>query len=167
MLTPVTNVRIAGLGGQGVITAANLLADTAFRSGLDVKQSEIHGMSQRGGSVYSDVRFGSEVLSPMIPEHAADFLLVLAPDQVENNADILKPQGRFFGPDAVDPQKLPNRRSLNLALLGALSRELPFAESVWEEALAAHFPEPLRTGALAAFRWGRTGPSRAAAGQGA
>ncbi|MGO9246766.1 MAG: 2-oxoacid:acceptor oxidoreductase family protein, partial [Verrucomicrobiia bacterium] len=56
----VTNVIIAGLGGQGVLKAAGIVADVAFRSGLDVKQSELHGMSQRGGSVSSDVRFGRE-----------------------------------------------------------------------------------------------------------
>ncbi len=60
----VVNVVIAGLGGQGVIKASDILADAALRAGLDVKKAEIHGMSQRGGSVTSDVRFGEEVLSP-------------------------------------------------------------------------------------------------------
>ena len=61
------NVVIAGLGGQGVITASDILSEAAFRSGFEVKKSEIHGMSQRGGSVSSDVRFGEAVLSPMVP----------------------------------------------------------------------------------------------------
>jgi len=55
---------VAGLGGQGVLKASGILADTAFRAGLDVKKSEIHGMSQRGGSVSSDVRFGDRVFRP-------------------------------------------------------------------------------------------------------
>ena len=61
-----TNVVIAGLGGQGVIKASDILADVARRAGLDVKKSEVHGMSQRGGGVRSDVRFGAAVLSPMV-----------------------------------------------------------------------------------------------------
>ncbi len=73
----VTNVILAGLGGQGVIKASDILADAAFRAGLDVKKAEIHGMSQRGGSVTSDVRFGERVRSPMVPRGEADFLVVL------------------------------------------------------------------------------------------
>ena len=69
----VTNVILAGLGGQGVIKASDILADAAVRAGYDVKKAEVHGMSQRGGSVTSDVRFGPRVLSPMIPRGEADF----------------------------------------------------------------------------------------------
>src|SRR5512142_739347 len=98
----VVNVVIAGLGGQGVLTASDILADAAFRSGLDVKKSEIHGMSQRGGSVSSDVRFGRRVLSPMVPPGQADFLLVLAGDQVDNNTAMLRAGGTLIATDAVD-----------------------------------------------------------------
>jgi len=56
-----------GLGGQGVLKASDILADVAFSAGLDVKKSDVHGMSQRGGSVASDVRFGERVFSPMVP----------------------------------------------------------------------------------------------------
>ena len=62
----------AGIGGQGVILASDLLTVAAFRSGYDVKKSELHGMSQRGGSVSSDVRFGTKVWSPMVPRGEAD-----------------------------------------------------------------------------------------------
>ena len=73
----VTNVVVAGLGGQGVLTASDILAEAAFAAGYDVKKSELHGMSQRGGSVTSDVRFGEAVLSPMVSAGEADFLLHL------------------------------------------------------------------------------------------
>jgi len=63
----VTNIVIAGLGGQGVLKASDIVAEVVFRAGFDVKKSEIHGMSQRGGSVSSDVRFGERVYSPMVP----------------------------------------------------------------------------------------------------
>jgi indolepyruvate ferredoxin oxidoreductase beta subunit len=84
-----TNVVIAGLGGQGVLKASDILADAAFRAGLDVKKAEVHGMSQRGGSVACDVRFGAKVLSPMVPAGEADFLLVLEPTQADPNRHVL------------------------------------------------------------------------------
>lgn len=131
----VTNIVVAGLGGQGVIKASDILADAAFLSGLDVKKAEVHGMSQRGGSVTSDVRFGPQVFSPMVPPGEADFLLVLAPEEVENNRHHLRPGGLLLTPEAVDPQTLSNRRSLNVALLGTLSRHLEIGEDYWREAI--------------------------------
>ncbi len=86
----VTNVIIAGLGGQGVLKASDILAEAAFFAGLDVKKAEVHGMSQRGGSVTSDVRFGPRVLSPMVPPGEADFLVVLAEDEVESHRACLR-----------------------------------------------------------------------------
>ena len=64
----VTNIRIAGLGGMGVLKASLVLSELLFECGYDVKKAEVHGMSQRGGSISSDVRFGKKVISPMIPE---------------------------------------------------------------------------------------------------
>ena len=58
----ITNVLFAGIGGQGIIKASDMLTEAAFRMGYDVKKSELHGMSQRGGSVSSDVRFGKKVV---------------------------------------------------------------------------------------------------------
>ena len=151
----VTNVVFAGLGGQGVIKASDILADVAFRLGLDVKKAEIHGMSQRGGSVTSDVRFGAEVLSPMVPAGEADFLVVLAPDQVENNLGVLKGGGVLIPPGLVPEAALPNRRSLNVALLGALSYHLSLPESAWLEAVRAALPERLHELNEKAFEIGR------------
>ncbi len=70
-----TGVLFAGVGGQGIILAGELLAEAALAAGLDVKKSEVHGMAQRGGSVISHVRFGELVRSPLIPEGEADFLV--------------------------------------------------------------------------------------------
>lgn len=70
-----TNVLIVGVGGQGIITASELLAEVAFTAGNDVKKSEVHGMAQRGGAVSSHVRFGGKVYSPLIPRGEADVLL--------------------------------------------------------------------------------------------
>ena len=63
----ITNIRIAGLGGMGVLKATLILGEVLFEEGFDVKKAEVHGMAQRGGSVSSDVRFGKRVKSPMIP----------------------------------------------------------------------------------------------------
>src|ERR1035437_9037553 len=111
-----TNVVIAGLGGQGVIKASDILADVAFSAGLDVKKSELHGMSQRGGSVSSDVRFGERVFSPMVPEGEADFLIVIAPDQIPVNAAALAAGGVLIEPSLIDESSLPNKKSINVAL---------------------------------------------------
>ena len=69
------NVSLVGVGGQGILLTADLLAKTAAIAGMDVKKSEIHGMAQRGGSVISQVRFGSEVASPIIQEGTSDILV--------------------------------------------------------------------------------------------
>ena len=157
----VVNVVVAGLGGQGAIKAAEILADAACRAGHDVKKAEVHGMSQRGGSVTSDVRFGDEVFSPMVPRGEADFLVVLSPDQVEVTRPLLRPDGRLIGPDLIDERTLPNRRSLNVALLGALSHHVDIPEGLWLDALRASLPERLYDVNEKAFRIGRETAARA------
>ena len=72
-----TNVLIVGVGGQGVIMVSKILARLSQMQGLQVKQSEVHGMAKRGGSVFSHIRFGEEVWSPTIPMGEADVVLGL------------------------------------------------------------------------------------------
>ncbi len=72
-----TNVLIVGVGGQGVIMVSKILARLSQLQGLQVKQSEVHGMAKRGGSVFSHIRFGEEVWSPTIPMGEADVVLGL------------------------------------------------------------------------------------------
>ena len=151
----VTNVVVAGIGGQGAIKASDILADAAFRAGLDVKKAEIHGMSQRGGSVSSDVRFGEKVISPLVPQGEADFLVVLAASEAEVHRPALKPGGMVILPDFVDEKALPNKRSLNVALLGALSHWLTLPEASWRGALAAALPEKSLALNWKAFEVGR------------
>ena len=151
----VTSVIVAGLGGQGVLKASDILAEVAFRSGLDVKKSEIHGMSQRGGSVTSDVRFGALVHSPMVPAGEAHYLVVAAADQVENNLCQLRPGGILIEPGQIDDRRLPNKRALNVALLGRLSRYLDFPDSLWRDAIRSHLAQNLHEANLRAFELGR------------
>jgi indolepyruvate ferredoxin oxidoreductase beta subunit len=74
MSDKVTNILLVGVGGQGILLAAEILSETCMLAGFDVKKSEIHGMSQRGGSVVSHVRYGKEVFSPIVPEGEGDLL---------------------------------------------------------------------------------------------
>ncbi len=69
------SILLVGVGGQGTILASKVLSEGLMRSGYDVKMSEIHGMSQRGGSVTTHVRFGGKVYSPIITEGEADILV--------------------------------------------------------------------------------------------
>jgi indolepyruvate ferredoxin oxidoreductase beta subunit len=72
-----TNVLIVGVGGQGVLMISKVLAEVCARRGLEVKQSEVHGMAKRGGVVFSHVRFGDRVWSPTIPRGEADVVVAL------------------------------------------------------------------------------------------
>lgn len=157
----VTNVVVAGLGGQGVLKGTDILAEVALRAGYDVKKSEIKGMSQRGGSVTGDVRFGERVFSPMVPTGEAHYLLVLEPTQVEPNRHLLRDQGVLITPDAVNVDQLPHKRTLNVALLGALSAHLPMPAEAWLEALRAGFDEAFYEGNQQAFLVGRAGQNGA------
>ena len=87
------NVSLVGVGGQGIILTADLLAKTAAIAGYDVKKSEIHGMAQRGGSVTSQVRFGKEVASPIIQEGTADILVSFDKLEALRNVGILAKAG--------------------------------------------------------------------------
>lgn len=152
MTLDTVNVVFAGIGGQGVILASDLLTAAAFRSGFDVKKSELHGMSQRGGSVSSDVRFGTKVWSPMIPEGQADFLVSLAEDQVEVCRHLLKPGGIVLSPSMLgdyDPG-----RSMNIAMLGALNAHLKLSDEIWNQLLVETFSGELLPVNQEAFRKG-------------
>jgi len=153
--TKVTNVVVAGLGGQGVVKASDILADAAFRAGLDVKKSEIHGMSQRGGSVASDVRFGPQVNSPMITRGEADCLIVVAPDQVDVNTHVLKPGGVLVEPSLLEGAGKISAKSTNVALLGVLSKHLDIPLEIWEAAIKAQLAEKHHRLNLEAFHIGR------------
>lgn len=91
-----TNVLVVGTGGQGVITASEILSDVAMISGFDAKKSEIHGMSQRGGVVTSHVRYSEKVYSPMIMEGEADIMLSFELAETVRWLHYVKPGGRVI-----------------------------------------------------------------------
>jgi indolepyruvate ferredoxin oxidoreductase beta subunit len=149
------NVKFAGLGGQGILTCTDILGRVVFDLGFDVKKAEVHGMSQRGGAITSDLRYGEKVLSPMIPTGAADYLVVLTEDQVPVNQHQLKEGGVLVNPADFPADRLTNKRTLNVALLGALSRHMEFSREQWVDAIHQLLPERLHEVNEAAFDLGR------------
>ena len=69
-----TSVVLAGVGGQGILLASEIVAQAAVAAGFDVKTNEVHGMAQRGGSVIAQIRYGKEVFSPLVPKGTAKVL---------------------------------------------------------------------------------------------
>ncbi len=88
-----TSVMIVGVGGQGSLLASKLLGKLLCDEGYDVKVSEVHGMSQRGGSVVTYVRFGDKVYSPVITEGEADFIVSFEKLEAARYASCLKEGG--------------------------------------------------------------------------
>ncbi|RPI86701.1 MAG: indolepyruvate oxidoreductase subunit beta [Planctomycetaceae bacterium] len=157
-------ILIAGLGGQGVVLAGDLLIDAALRAGFDVKKSEIHGLSRRFGSVSCQVRIGRDLHSPLRGHGGVDLLTAFEGYEALKQLPFLKSDGRALvnrmwrkpgalspadenPPPSIDDQRLEwfdgtdvthqaeCPRSLNFYMLGVLSIQLPIAEPVWEQTL--------------------------------
>lgn len=92
----VWSIVFSGVGGQGVILAAEITALAAVEHGFDVKQTEVHGVSQRGGSVETQVRFGSKVWSPVVPLGQADILVGLEALETLRAAHYTNPENGFI-----------------------------------------------------------------------
>ncbi len=96
MIKGVTNLVFCGVGGQGVLLASEVVAQVALEGGLDVKKSEVHGMAQRGGSVFSHVRFGERVYSPVIPLGGAHLLVAFEELEALRYAPYASPEARIM-----------------------------------------------------------------------
>ena len=92
----VRNILLVGVGGQGTILASKILSDGLVAAGYDVKMSEIHGMSQRGGSVSTQIRYGEEVYSPIIGEGEADILVSFEVMETARWTRLLRPNGKII-----------------------------------------------------------------------
>ena len=98
------SIMIVGVGGQGTLLASRLLGHVITSRGLDVKVSEVHGMSQRGGSVVTYVKFGDKVYSPVVEEGEADFLLSFELLEAARWIAYLKPEGKLISnTQQIDP----------------------------------------------------------------
>lgn len=150
-ITPTTNIVFAGLGGQGIILASEIFCIALFESGFDVKKSEIHGMSQRGGSVKSDIRFGKKVYSPLIPDGETDILVAFHPSELERNKIFLKSAGKSICVKNADKLSIPSSKVTNLFLLGKLSLYIPVEQKKWEEVIMTMVPSHFVDQNLEAF----------------
>lgn len=92
-MSDVKSVILVGVGGQGAILVAKILTNGLIEAGYDVKMSEVHGMSQRGGSVSTQVRWGRKVYSPLIGEGAADIMVAFEKMEAVRYANFMKPDG--------------------------------------------------------------------------
>ena len=96
------NIMIVGVGGQGSLLASKLLGRMLLQKGYDIKVSEVHGMSQRGGSVVTYIRFGDKVYSPVIDKGEADFIVSFELLEAARWTEYLKPGGKIV----VNTQKI-------------------------------------------------------------
>ncbi|HIY18103.1 MAG TPA: indolepyruvate oxidoreductase subunit beta [Candidatus Blautia avistercoris] len=98
------SILLVGVGGQGTILASKILTTGLMEAGYDVKMSEIHGMSQRGGSVSSQVRYGEKVYSPVIEKGKADIIVAFEKMEALRSLDYLKEDGRLV----VNDEEIPS-----------------------------------------------------------
>jgi indolepyruvate ferredoxin oxidoreductase beta subunit len=103
-MSDVRNILLVGVGGQGTILASKILSTGLLGAGYDVKMSEVHGMAQRGGSVSTQVRFGSKVFSPLIGQGEADVLVSFEAMEALRWLDYLKPSGKAL----VNDYRIPS-----------------------------------------------------------
>ena len=128
----VFNILISGVGGQGVLLTSKVIAEAALLAGLDVKQSEVHGMAQRGGSVLSQVRFGDKVFSPIVSEGEADLLIGFEPLETARYLHFLKDEGivvyntRSIGTIGVSIAAEKYPPDINLTIQDRVKTVVPF-----------------------------------------
>lgn len=164
------NILIVGVGGQGALLASKTLGQVLLDAGYDVKVSEVHGMSQRGGSVVTYVRYGDKVYSPIVDKGEADFIVSFEMLEAARYTEYLKKDGQIvvntqridpmpvitgaveypqdlvgkmtaagIKVDAVDclslAQQAGTAKSVNIVLMGRLSKYMDFPEDAWLKAI--------------------------------
>lgn len=184
------SIMIVGVGGQGTLLASRILGNLAVAEGYDVKVSEVHGMSQRGGSVVTYVKYGDKVDSPIIDEGGADLILAFEELEAYRYLPYLKKGGRIIcNAQNIDPMpvitgamkypenitdkikakgvdiitvdaadiaiKAGNIRTVNVVLIGVLSKSMDIPEEKWVETIKATVPEKAVDVNIKAFSLGR------------
>jgi indolepyruvate ferredoxin oxidoreductase beta subunit len=120
----VFNLIINGVGGQGVITLLSLIGQAAMNEGYDVRSSELHGLSQRGGSVETHIRFGKKVYSPLIPNGKADLIISLEILEALRETAKIDKTTKFLINDFVSPFQESLSKEEIKKQLGELKNEL-------------------------------------------
>ncbi len=169
-MSSVKNIMIVGVGGQGALLASKTLGQVLLDAGYDVKVSEVHGMSQRGGSVVTYVRYGDKVYSPIVDKGEADFIVSFELLEAARYTEFLRKDGQIvvntqkidpmpvitgaaeypqdlvgtmttagLKVDALDCLTLAEHagtaKSVNIVLMGRLSRYMDFPEEAWLTAI--------------------------------
>ena len=125
MSKAVKSIMIVGVGGQGTLLASRVLGNTLLNRGYDVKISEVHGMSQRGGSVVTYVRYGEQVSSPVILDGEADIILAFEQLEAARYISCLKPGGTMIvNTQRIDPMPV---------ITGAMEYPQGLVESIREK----------------------------------
>jgi len=110
------DIILAGVGGQGILSIATVIGEAALQEGLYLKQAEVHGMSQRGGDVQSNLRLSSEpIMSDLIPKGGADIIISLEPMEALRYVEYLKPDG-WIVTSCVPFLNIPNYPELEKVL---------------------------------------------------
>jgi indolepyruvate ferredoxin oxidoreductase beta subunit len=110
------DIILAGVGGQGILSIATVIGEAALQEGLYLKQAEVHGMSQRGGDVQSNLRLSSEpIMSDLIPKGGADLIISLEPMEALRYVEYLKPDG-WIVTSCVPFLNIPNYPELEQVL---------------------------------------------------
>lgn len=110
------NIILAGVGGQGILSIATVIGEAALQEGLYLKQAEVHGMSQRGGDVQSNLRLSSKpIMSDLIPKGGADLIISLEPMEALRYVEYLKPDG-WIVTSCVPFLNIPNYPDLEQVL---------------------------------------------------
>ena len=151
------NILLCGVGGQGILTMAEIICLVAAVDGYHVKKSEVHGMAQRGGSVESHVRFGKEVMSPLIPYGGADYLVPLYPQEHVRMKGFLKNEGVDFLPYLENVMPISkDPKYINSAMLGVIASHLTLKSESWENVFNIMFANKNLKENLDAFRKGKS-----------
>ena len=155
-MSEVKNILLVGVGGQGTILASKILTSGLIKAGYDVKMSEIHGMSQRGGSVSTQVRYGEKVYSPIVGKGSADVIVAFEEMEALRWLDHLKIGGKMVINDyRIQPHlkekcevlafkaadvatELGNPKAMNIVLLGALVKAMGLDDIDWDAEIEAN-----------------------------
>ena len=140
-MSQIKNILLCGVGGQGTILASKLLTIGLMESGYDVKMSEIHGMSQRGGSVSSQIRYGEKVYSPVIELGGADLMVSFEQMEALRWLEYLRPDGKIIVNDyRINPMPV-------------VSAKAAYPDGIFEE-LSSNVPTKIVDAAAEAVKLG-------------
>lgn len=187
-MSEIKNILLVGVGGQGTILASKILSEGLIQAGYDVKMSEIHGMSQRGGNVSTQIRFGEKVYSPIVGKGEANVIVAFEKMEALRWVEYLKKDGIMVINDFEIPsvpiqqeiakypegileeltekakvlvfkageiaEEVGNARTMNIVLLGALTKAMDLPGIDWEATIKANVKKGFEDINIKAFHAG-------------